>query len=168
MQDWKRHKRFCVAAEGVEPRPIMIDAILFPVDATEPRMIKLPCTVERDKEAELPEFDIVHRWDTMRTLYFDRTPEDVRTFIPGGGNAVMYMGTGYQLDFYYDDCAFINGSPVNRCVQALTRGAAPHPWSGNLIGVRTERPITYCMRYYNANMQEDLPRLLDVFLHQEK
>ncbi|EPS95663.1 hypothetical protein FOMPIDRAFT_93129 [Fomitopsis schrenkii] len=83
--DWKRHKRFCVAAEGVEPRPIMIDAILLPVDAThwQPRMIKLACAVQRDEDAELPEFDIVHRWE--ENVYFDREPSALRTFIPGGG-----------------------------------------------------------------------------------
>ncbi|EPS95657.1 hypothetical protein FOMPIDRAFT_93135 [Fomitopsis schrenkii] len=60
--DWKRHKRFRVAAGGVEPRPIiMVDTILLPVDATQPRMIKLACAVQRDEDAELP--DIVHRWD---------------------------------------------------------------------------------------------------------
>ena len=162
VQDWKRHKRLCVAAEGVDPRPIMIDAILFPVDATEPRMIKLACTVQRDKDPDIPSFDIIH--DLDKSTYFDREPQFIKWFTPGGGSVLYTSGPGYQLNLYHDDCSLINGSPLNQSIRVLTRGASPHPWSGNVIGVRSERPLTYCVRYYNANMREDLPRLLDVFL----
>ncbi|KAI0732680.1 hypothetical protein C8Q72DRAFT_950315 [Fomitopsis betulina] len=159
--DWKRHKRLCVAAQGVEPRSIMIDAILFPVDATEPRMIKLACKVERDLDPDIPSFDIIHT--LAMGAYFPLEPKDIRTFTPGGGT-VLVSKPGYQLNLYADDCSLINGSHVNLCVQVLTRGTAPHPWSGNIIGVRSERPLSYCGRFYNASMQEDLARLVDVFV----
>ncbi|EPS95655.1 hypothetical protein FOMPIDRAFT_1098217, partial [Fomitopsis schrenkii] len=153
--DWKRHKRLCVPAEGVTPRPIMIDAILFPVDAVQPRMIKLACRVERDQDPDIPAYDIIHNLREARDAYFTREPKGAVIHVPA---------PGYQLNLYHDDDSLVNGSPLNLCVQALTRGASPHPWSGNIIGVRSERPLTYCSRYYNANMGEDLARLVDVFM----
>ena len=143
----------------------MIDAILFPVDADEPRIIKLPCMVQHDDDAEIATYSIVHRWDDTKDLYYDKQPRSVRPFTPGRGYfTCLQPSNGYQLEFFYDDDAFVNGSRLNRCVQALSRGTSPHPWCGNLIGVRSERPTTHCIRYYNASMREDLPRLLDAIL----
>lgn len=147
-------------AEGVEPRPITIDAILFHVDATQPRMIKLACKVDRDNDPYTTS-DIIHT--LAMGDYFAKEPKDVRWFVPGGAGVVYASKPGYQLILYHDDCSLINGSPVNLCVQALTRGTSPHPWSGNIIGVRSERPLTNCCRYYNASMEQDLTRLVDVF-----
>lgn len=87
----------------------------------------------------------------------------VRPMNLGGGAVTCLPAPGYNLDVWYDDCYAINGSLPTRCVEVLTGGKAPERWAGNVIAVRTERPLAYCIRYYNANMQEDLPRLLDFF-----
>ncbi|KZT71866.1 hypothetical protein DAEQUDRAFT_706076 [Daedalea quercina L-15889] len=163
--DWKRHKRLCVPAEGVDARPIMLDAILFPADASRPRMIKIPCEVRRDAEPVYPAVAIQHHLDRGEWFDVGRKPTPfVRPFMIGGGAVINLPGPGYNLDIHYDDCFSINGSPFNLCVQALTRGMAPHGWAGNIIGVRHEKPLQYSVRYYNASMQEDLPRFVDFFM----
>ncbi|TFY60565.1 hypothetical protein EVJ58_g5058 [Rhodofomes roseus] len=161
--DWKRHKRLCVPAEGVQARPITIDAILFPVDEDMPRMVKVPCDVRHDDSDDYldPSFFIMHHLDVRE--WFNLEGETfVRSFDFGGG--AVTGTTGYNLALRYDDCVSINGSPVNRCVQSLTRGMAPHSWGGNLLVVRCEKPLMYCDRYYNANMREDLPRVVEALM----
>ncbi|EPS95649.1 hypothetical protein FOMPIDRAFT_1080114, partial [Fomitopsis schrenkii] len=158
--DWKRHKRLCVPAEGVQARPFTIDAILFPVDGDRPRMIKIPCDVQVDDNDEDPIGEpVMHHLNLRQRDKFMH----VRPMNLGGGAVTCLPAPGYNLDVWYDDCYAINGSLPTRCVEVLTGGKAPERWAGNVIAVRTERPLAYCIRYYNANMQEDLPRLLDFF-----
>ncbi|KAH9919851.1 uncharacterized protein B0H18DRAFT_844692, partial [Fomitopsis serialis] len=161
--DWKRHKRLCIPAEGVQARPITMDAILFPVDEDRPRIVKVPCEVMRDEEPDIPAFSTVHRLNMEE--WFDLKGDTfVRPMDLGGGAVMRLPGPGYNLDIAYDDNSLVNGSPLNRCIQSLTRRMAPHSWAGNILARRSEKPLTYCMRYYNANMKEDLPRVVEFFM----
>lgn len=67
---------------------------------------------------------------------------------------------GRTLTVIYDDHFRINGSPINQCIQSLTRGKAI-PWGGNILAVRGvgEGPG----HYGDIVMDEDLAPLIRYF-----
>ncbi len=61
----------------------------------------------------------------------------------------------------YDDYSSINGSPINRCIQTVTRGNTVHPWAGNILALR-EQGMTSEL-YNDVVMEEDLAPLIRYF-----
>ena len=105
------------------PRPIMVDAILFPADSDKPRINKLLCDV-RQEDDPFDELHVTHRLD-FRGEYFRLTGREPRAYVRpmllGGGEVIELPGPGYIIDILY---FLINGSQTNRCAEALTRGTS--------------------------------------------
>ncbi|KAK0204445.1 hypothetical protein DFS33DRAFT_1320171 [Desarmillaria ectypa] len=146
-QDWIAHKAYCkrVSAAGTNT----FDAILFGVNETKPRLIKLPWSY-----GAVDEDEVAGSWqDLDDKLWFNSKDRFVRTMY------VQRFGMngpplGRTLAVLYDDNSLINGSLINRCIQHVTRGNAVHPWAGNLLALRAQgMPSDW---YNDAVMEEDL------------
>jgi hypothetical protein len=57
----------------------------------------------------------------------------------------------------YDDNFGINESPVNRCIEGVTRGRAGHQWCGNILALRMGESYDF---YKSVDMKEDLKPLV--------
>lgn len=68
---------------------------------------------------------------------------------------------GRTLAVIYDDNSLINGSPINQCIQNVTRGKAVHPWSGNILALRETKVNSD--HYSDIVMEEDLAPLVQYF-----
>ncbi|PBL04254.1 hypothetical protein ARMGADRAFT_1004866 [Armillaria gallica] len=152
-QDWLTHKAYCkrVSAAGTNT----FDTILFGVNETKPRLIKLPWSyAPRDigdaswqKLDDKPWFDGKEHF--IRTLYVQRF------------GCLNGPPLGRTLAVLYDDYTSINGSPINRCIQTVTRGNTVHPWAGNILALREQGMASEL--YNDAVMEEDLAPLIRYF-----
>ncbi|KAK0200547.1 hypothetical protein DFS33DRAFT_165656 [Desarmillaria ectypa] len=126
--DWPTHKAYCrrVRAAGTNT----FDAILFGVNENKPRVIKLPWSygpVDEDEPG---------RWQRLeREPWFGGEDccayTSVQTFGANGPSL------GRTLAVYYDKNFLMNGSPINCCIQSVTKGKAEHPWAGNVLALRS-------------------------------
>lgn len=132
-----------------------MDAILFPVNATQPRLIRVPWTYG----------------PTSDNIPLDWQKLDCQPWIGGKDSALktMYVQTlgrngpalGYTIAIEHDDNSFVNGSVTNRCIPAVTGGRAPHPWAGNVIALRAkEAPSDW---FESAVMEKDLAPVIQFF-----
>ncbi|KAG7441992.1 uncharacterized protein BT62DRAFT_936643 [Guyanagaster necrorhizus] len=152
-QDWPAHKTYCkrVSDAGTDT----FDAILFGVNETKPRLIKLPWSygpLEREFSGGWHKLDM-EPWfkgkdSFVRTHY-------VQTF---GTNGPVLRHT---LAVRFDDNFMINGSQINRCIQNVTSGNAAHPWAGNILALRVEGLGSPW--YSDVVMEEDLAPLARYF-----
>lgn len=117
----------------------------------------------RDEEPDAV-FAIRHKLNLGEWFDVGGKLTDIRSMYLGGGAVASLSGPGYNLGIEIDDCFGINGAPLNRCIQALTRGMAPHSWGGNVLALRSEKPLMYCIRYYSVDMKEDLPRVVEALM----
>jgi len=159
-QNWKSHKEYCqkVTAAGVKT----FDAILLATNETSPRIVKIPWSWEVYPEEpeggpswQKLDLDIWFKQknSAQRIKYFNRL----------GSNG---PDLGYALCLMYDDNFSSNGSPENRCVEAVTLGKAGHQWCGNLLSLRLEYPLDTSILnsrldyYKSADIQKDLKPLV--------
>ncbi|KAJ6618246.1 hypothetical protein B0H10DRAFT_1252178 [Mycena sp. CBHHK59/15] len=142
--DWSNHKPRCRRKDG---RPTL-EALLFPVDADTPTIVKIPYTKEVDPDG-LDGPHIYHDLDsrTLRRYLKGLEMKYVRKMgshgPPLGRTLVVMYGSEFQVD----------GSPLNRCVASLTAGRMHIPWSGNVLVLREEGLIT-SERYQSAAMKD--------------
>ena len=154
LQDWRSHKEYCrkVKAAGANT----FDAILFPVDETKPRLVKIPWELKRAGEDD----PTTQYQDLDTDIWFKHVDKDVRAldFHRWGINGPE-LGRG--LCFWYDDCFFLNRLPLNRCIVNATEGRAGRRWCGNILALR-KSSHSYDF-YENVDMKEDLKPLLTYF-----
>ncbi|KAK0193409.1 hypothetical protein F5146DRAFT_1030480 [Armillaria mellea] len=152
-QDWSTHKAYCkrVSAAGVNT----FDAILFAVDETKPRLVKIPWSYGVDEDGSLG-----GSWqDLDDKLWFGSDCSIRALYIQTFGADGPPLGR--TLAVIYDDNFLINGSPINPCVQIVTQGKAVYPWAGNLLAIRAQGvPPDW---YNNIVMEEDLAPLIQYF-----
>ncbi|PBK58431.1 hypothetical protein ARMSODRAFT_1091217 [Armillaria solidipes] len=159
-QDWPTHKAYCklVSAPGITTH----DAILFGVNETRPRMIKLPWSWGADCEDLDPE----DRYQMLdHKLWYSGHGHFVRPlFIETFGATPKKLG--HTIAVQYDDHFTMNGSPINRCIQTITGGEAAIRWAGNVIALRAEEMYVY--RYSDAILKKDLAPMVQFFKDYEK
>ncbi|KAF8266593.1 hypothetical protein EI94DRAFT_1701620 [Lactarius quietus] len=147
-QDWRSHKEYCrkVKAAGANT----FDAILFAVNETKPRLVKIPWQMTQDEDDPTP-------WQNIDIdSWFKHTD---RWGING-------PGLGRRLCFWYDDNFLRNGLPLNRCIVEVTGGRAGHPWCGNIVALRLDNSCPLYSSsdiYTNMDMKEDLKPLVTYF-----
>jgi hypothetical protein len=148
-QDWKSHKEYCLKVKAAGDNTF--DAILFAVNETKPRLIKIPWElIPGDKDDPTP-------WQKLdNSIWFKKPNSFVRTIYVHrwGINGPRLQ---HSLCFEYDDNSLINGLPLNRCVESVTKGKAGHPWCGNLLALRMEGSYDF---YKSVDMEEDLKPLV--------
>ena len=153
-QDWRLHKEYCrkVKAAGANT----FDAILFATNETKPRLVKIPWElIPGDEDEPMPyqrlDDDIWFRHPKkfVRSIHFNRW-----------GINGPELGRG--LIFFYDECSFINGSSLNRCIVDVTGGRAGHQWCGNILALRMMKGHSYDF-YESVDMEEDLKPFVTYF-----
>ncbi|KAG7446185.1 uncharacterized protein BT62DRAFT_932550 [Guyanagaster necrorhizus] len=144
VQDWPAHKTYCKRVSDAGTN--IFDAILFGVNETKPRLIKLPWYGRWHNLDMEPWFK--GRDSFIRTYY-------VQTF--GANGPVLH----HTLAVCFDDNFMINGSQINRCIQNVTFGNAGHPWAGNILALRVEGFRSDW--YSDTVMEEDLAPLARYF-----
>ena len=154
LQDWRSHKEYCskVKAAGANT----FDAILFPVNETKPRLVKIPWKLNRGDEDDPGHF---HELDT--DIWFKHANKEVRSiyFHRLGINGPK-LGRG--LCFKYDENFMMNQLPLNRCIVEVTGGKAGHQWCGNILALRMESLYSYDF-YASVDMEEDLKLFVTYF-----
>ncbi|KAK0476486.1 hypothetical protein IW261DRAFT_1491401, partial [Armillaria novae-zelandiae] len=144
--DWSIHKVYCkrVSAAGSKT----IDAILFGVHETKPRLIKIPWLygpIDEDGYSGRP-------WHNL----------DEELWFSGD----YFLCTLCTLAMLYDDNFMTNDSPINRCHQVVTQGKAVHPWGGNPLALRALGVPSDL--YDDAVMEEDLAPLIQYLMDYRK
>ncbi|KAK0232637.1 hypothetical protein IW262DRAFT_1259320 [Armillaria fumosa] len=148
-QDWPSHKTYCRTINKAGTKTF--NAILFGVDETKPRLIKLPWAYRAaDKYTGGERKPWFEGYDS-----FCRANYVCRKFGIDG------PPLRHTLAVWYDDNFMFNGSRINRCIQEITAGKAPHPWAGNVLALRVKGPTWD--RYSDAVMEEDLAPLVQYF-----
>jgi hypothetical protein len=153
LQDWRSHKEYCLKVKAAANT---FDAILFAVNETEPRLVKIPWELVRGDESDPIPY---HKLDT--DIWFKQKNSSVRPlFVQRWG--INGSQLEHSLCCMYDDSFGINGSPVNRCVASVTGGRAGHQWCGNILALRMREALgrwgSYNF-YKSVDMQEDLKAL---------
>ena len=153
MQDWRSHKEYCLKVKAAGDNTF--DAILFAVNETRPRLVKVPWVLVPGDEDDPGGY---HKLE--KDVWFKQTDKSVRDvcFYRRGINGPE-LGRG--LCFKHDDNSLINGSPLNRCIMEVTGGKAMHPWSGNILALRMKN-FSYDF-YESAVMEEDLELFVTYF-----
>ncbi|PBK58639.1 hypothetical protein ARMSODRAFT_900275 [Armillaria solidipes] len=152
-QDWPSHKAYCKRVSNVGANTF--DAILFGVNETKPRLIKIPWSYgpEEEEDGVLWQKLETEPWFTGEDCH-PRSSCVQRLSVNG-------PSLGYTLAFWYDEDFLINGSAINRCIQTVTGGNAAYPWSGNVFALRARGLISEF--YSNVVMEEDLMPLVCYF-----
>ncbi|PBK92194.1 hypothetical protein ARMGADRAFT_967528 [Armillaria gallica] len=153
-QDWPSHKVYCKRVSDAGTNTF--DAILFGVNETKPRLIKIPWSygpVDDDEVGLMWQMVEKEPWFTGKDCH----PRHyyIQTFGANGPSL------GYTLVFWFDDNFLSNGSAINRCIETVTEGNAAHPWSGNVFALRARELGSEF--YSNAVMEEDLAPLVRYF-----
>ncbi|KAN0127298.1 hypothetical protein V8E53_014902 [Lactarius tabidus] len=153
-KDWQSHKEYCLKVKAAGAKTF--DAILFAVNETKPRLVKIPWKISRVHEDDPTLF---HDLDT--DIWFKHTNKAVKPlyFYRWGINGPE-LGRG--LCFFYDDNFMMNGLPVNRCIMNVTGGRPGHRWCGNILVLRMESLDSYDF-FTNVDMQEDLKPFVTYF-----
>ncbi|KAN0127296.1 hypothetical protein V8E53_014900 [Lactarius tabidus] len=154
-QDWRSHKEYCqkVKAAGANT----FDAILFAVNETKPRLVKIPWKISRVHEDGPTLF---HDLDT--DIWFKHTDKSMRD-IKFNRWGINGPGLGRMLCFIYDDNFSINGLPLNRCIVHVTGGGAGHQWRGNILALRMKNSQPYSGFYADVDMKKDLKAFVTYF-----
>ena len=118
---------------------ITVAAYFFGVDADEPRIVQVTCTVEDPEEigylCHLAKFEEYAQWDHLGLVPLQRTTySSTAPLLP------------HSLSLYFDDNGLINGQRPNRCVEKLIGGPgkAYHPWVGDFMLFRDKGRDRYC------------------------
>jgi hypothetical protein len=116
------------------------------VNETKPRLVKIPWEFDGEEEGAWATY---HKLD--KGIWFKKADSFVRT-----------LSVHPFLCFLYDDNFGINGSPRNRCIDAVTGGSPGRPWSGNILALRKGRSESNEF-YDNVDMEEDFMPLVRFF-----
>jgi len=148
FQDWKSHKEYCLKVKAAANT---FDAILFAVNETKPRLVKVPWKlIPGDEDDPVPWVEI------DKDIWFKQPGSYVKTiFVQRWG--INGSRLEHALCFKYDENFGINDSPVNRCIESVTKGKAGHQWCGNILALRMGRSFD---DYESVDMQEDLEPLV--------
>jgi len=152
LQNWKSHKEYCLKVKAAGANTF--DAILFAMNETNPRLIKIPWELIPADESEPTSYQKLDK-----DIWFKQADTACRP------NYVQRLGKNgpkleHSLCIWYDDNFGINGSPVNRCIDYVTGGRAGHQWCGNILALRMGRSYDL---YENVDIQEDLKPLVKFF-----
>ncbi|KAK0476795.1 hypothetical protein IW261DRAFT_1490112 [Armillaria novae-zelandiae] len=152
-QDWRVHKAYC---KRVRAATDTFDAILFGVNEVKPRVIKLPWSYGPVDEDEPGGWQMLEREPWLGGK--SRCPR----FFWVGRFGMNGPPLGRLLALWYDENFLMNGSPINRCIQNVTKGRAPHPWAGNVLALRSRG--LHSLDYYDDTIiEEDLAPLVRFF-----
>ncbi|KAK0225526.1 hypothetical protein IW262DRAFT_1456592 [Armillaria fumosa] len=152
-QDWPIHKAYC---KRVRAATNTFDAILFDVNEVKPRVIKLPWSYGPVDEDE------PRGWQMLEKEPWLGGEGRYTRFFYVGRFGMNGPPLGRLLALWYDENFLINGSPINRCIQNVTKGEAPHPWAGNVLALRS-RGLHSLDWYDDAIIEEDLAPLVRFF-----
>lgn len=153
LQDWQSHKEYCLKVKAAGTNTF--DAILFPVNETKPRLVKIPWKLNYWEDDPTP----FQTFDT--DVWFKHTNNAVKPqFFYRLGINGPELGRG--LCFLYDDNFMMNGLPLNRCIVNVTGGKAGHQWCGNVLALRMESLDSYDL-YASVDMEEDLKLFVTYF-----
>ncbi|KAJ7756784.1 hypothetical protein DFH07DRAFT_742304 [Mycena maculata] len=136
--DWKNHKVVC--------RP-GFEALLFPVDAAAPVLVKIPYTSKVDTDGLEP------------TPYHDLDSATLRRFLHGlEMKYVSRIGShGHLLErplvVMYGSDFRVDNSPLNQCIAGITGGRMGIPWAGNVLVLRQKGRLYY-ETYESASMED--------------
>lgn len=146
-QDWKSHKEYCVKVKAAKNT---FDAMLFAVNETKPRLVKIPWKFDGGGDEASATYH-----DLDKSIWFKQFPF-VRTML-----------VHPFLCFLYDDNFGTNGSPRNGCIDAVTGGKPGQWWGGNILALRKRRSESDDDAGYefydNVDMEEDLMPLVKFF-----
>ncbi|KDR76816.1 hypothetical protein GALMADRAFT_210669 [Galerina marginata CBS 339.88] len=152
-QDWRSHKAYCLKVKAAGDKTL--DAILFGVNESTPRLVKIPWELARvfqDDPDTYQKLDtdiwFPHKNKAVKPLFFNRW-------------GINGPDLGRGLCFFYDDNFGMNGLALNRCIVAVTGSEAGHEWCGNVLGLRMKEN-SYDF-YEDVNMEEDLKPFVEYF-----
>jgi len=116
-----------------------VAAYFFGVDADEPRIVQVTCTLEDDEDigylCHSPNFEEYAQWGFGKSIPLQRaTYSPTAPLLP------------HSLSLFFDDDGLINGQLPNRCVEKLVGGPgkAYHSWVGDFILLRDKGRDRFC------------------------
>nr|VWP00552.1 N/A [Ganoderma boninense] len=159
-QDSQRHIHECVPSsqpsrqQAVDVRKV--DFLLFPVDATIPRVVHVDCRMHH-KDAFGGEEYLGVDWHKL----FGACISGFAAHPVGTANPVSQSAPPSRLFLAFGDYGPFDSAPqpANLCAQHLTRGQSRVPWAGNLIGYRSYEPSASSTQFLDVSM-EDLPQFV--------
>ena len=126
------------------------DAMLFAVNETKPRLVKIPWKFDGDGDEASATFHDLDKTIWFKQFHFVRT-----------------MPVHPFLCFLYDDNFGINESPRNSCIDAVTGGRPGRWWGGNILALRKRRSESDDANGYefydDVDMDEDFMPLVKFF-----
>ena len=149
----RSHKEYCrkVKAAGADT----FDAILFAVNETKPRLVKIPWKLIPGNDDDPGSYQ---RLDPNVWFKHPNTAVRYKYFNQLGSNGPALE---HYLCIMYDDNFVLNGLPLNRCIVDVTGGRAEHKWCGNVFGLRMDdNSLDF---YKNVDMEEDLKAFVTYF-----
>ena len=142
-------------ARALQPgETITVAAYFFGVDADEPRIVQVTCTLKLDPEEmddlyHSPNFKEYAQWDKLGLAVVQRaTHSPTAPVLP------------HSLSLFFDNNGLINGQRPNRCVEKLVGGPgkAHHHWVGDFMLFRDKGPDRFC-----DVTEEDLAPVISFF-----
>lgn len=130
-----------------------MDAILFPVDEDQPRLVKVAYT-----EVESDEYPGIIDHERDMAPWFGQCFK--RPFYITQCLGMSGPPLGRTIMIEYNDNSAIDGSKPNRCVQRLLGEEMVHPWRDNLMVFRAREPVSMTSAYDNATMDDLTPAVL--------
>ena len=165
LQDWQSHEEYCLKVKAAGTNTF--DAILFAVDETKPRLVKIPWKLVPGRgEDKKP--GPYHELDT--DVWFKHIDKDVKHIMFFDPDLLLTTDSAKarelpRLCILYDEKSTRNGLTINRCIVNATEGrAAPGPgdrpvWCGNILGLRMDKDHAFA----SVKMEEDLRGFLTYF-----
>ena len=130
-----------------------VAAYFFGVDADEPRIVQVTCTLEDPEEigylCHRPKFEEYVQWDKLGFVVVQRaTRSSTAPLLP------------HSLSLFFDDNGLINGQWPNRCVEKLVGGPGKscHHWVGDFMLFRDKGRDRFC-----DITEEDLAPIISFF-----
>ncbi|KAH7914083.1 hypothetical protein BJ138DRAFT_1144596 [Hygrophoropsis aurantiaca] len=148
--DWKSHKNHCHPPSGTI---VNVSAILFPANETQPRLVSVKCTVEREIDDD--DDTVIYHADFEPFLGKTSIGRQLITNIGYDGVELEHPISCYIRDNFLND-----GSPLNQSIVKLMNGRAPHKWSGNVLAMK--QVDLYSGKLLKASMS-DLPTIAEYF-----
>jgi hypothetical protein len=157
LQHWGSHKEYCLKVKAAGANTF--DAILFAVNETKPRLVKIPWKLIHGDNNDPTQYQ---KLDT--NIWFRKKKKVVRPLFIRWWKRTNGPEFGCGLCIIYDENFPINGSRLNRCIVDATGGRG-YPWGGNILALRmggSTNPYSYDF-YENVDIREDLEPLVTYF-----
>lgn len=132
---------------------ITVAAYFFGVDANEPRIVQVTCTLKDPEEMgylyHSPNFKEYAQWDELGLAVVQRATHSPTAPV-----------LSHSLSLFFDDNGLINGQRPNRCVEKLVGGPgkAHYHWVGDFMLFRDKGPDRFC-----DVTEEDLAPVISFF-----